>query len=38
MTPAAFWAMNAAIAAVGAVLALLLRRPLQKIFAEALRG
>ncbi len=38
MTPAAFWTLNAAIASVGAVLALLLRRPLQKIFAEALRG
>jgi POT family proton-dependent oligopeptide transporter len=38
MSPAAFWAMNAAIAAVGAVVALLLRRPLQKIFEEAAHG
>jgi hypothetical protein len=38
MTPSAFWTLNAAIASVGAVLALLLRRPLQKIFAEATHG
>jgi POT family proton-dependent oligopeptide transporter len=38
MTPAVFWAMNAAIAAVGAMLALLLRKPLQKIFEEAAHG
>ena len=35
MSPAAFWAMNAAIAAAGAAAAVLLRRPLQKIFEEA---
>jgi len=38
MTPAAFWTLNAAIASVGAVLALLLRKPLQKIFEEAVHG
>ncbi|HEY1631325.1 MAG TPA: peptide MFS transporter [Rhizomicrobium sp.] len=31
MSPAAFWTMEAAIAAVGAVLALLLRRPLERL-------
>jgi POT family proton-dependent oligopeptide transporter len=34
MSPGAFWAMNAAIASVGAVLALLLRKPLGRLFAE----
>jgi POT family proton-dependent oligopeptide transporter len=34
MTPSAFWALNAAIAATGAVAAFLLRKPLTKIFAE----
>ena len=35
MTPSAFWMMNAVIAATGAVLAFVLRRPLTRIFAEA---
>jgi POT family proton-dependent oligopeptide transporter len=34
MTPSAFWTLNAAIAACGAVLALVLRRPLGRVFAE----
>lgn len=34
MTPAAFWAMNAAIATAGGVLAMLLRGPLERIFAS----
>jgi proton-dependent oligopeptide transporter, POT family len=34
MSPAQFWTMNAGIAATGAVLALLLRRPLGRMFAE----
>ena len=34
MSPAQFWALNAAIAASGAVLAFLLRRPLGRMFAE----
>jgi POT family proton-dependent oligopeptide transporter len=37
MTPAMFWTLNAAIAAVGGLLALLLRRPLGRIFAEGAR-
>ncbi|HVU20186.1 MAG TPA: peptide MFS transporter [Rhizomicrobium sp.] len=32
MTPSAFWTLNAAIAATGAVLAFLLRKPLTRIF------
>ncbi len=35
MTPAAYWAMHAAIAAVGGVLALVLKRPLKKMLAIA---
>jgi POT family proton-dependent oligopeptide transporter len=34
MTPAEFWTMNAAIATTGAVLALLLRKPLSRLFAH----
>jgi POT family proton-dependent oligopeptide transporter len=37
MTPASFWAMNAAIASTGAVLAFALRRPLMRLFREAAR-
>jgi len=33
MTPAAFWTLNAAIAATGAVLAFVLRKPLERNFA-----
>ncbi len=33
MTPAAFWALHAAIAAVGGVLAFALKRPLKKMLA-----
>jgi POT family proton-dependent oligopeptide transporter len=33
MTPAAFWAMHAAIAAAGGVLAFVLKRPLKKMLA-----
>jgi len=35
MTPAAFWALNAAIAAAGALAAFALRKPLERLFAEA---
>jgi POT family proton-dependent oligopeptide transporter len=35
MTPAAFWTMNAAIAATGALLCLVLRKPLTRIFDMA---
>jgi POT family proton-dependent oligopeptide transporter len=35
MTPSTFWTLNAAIAAVGAVAAFALRKPLGRIFAEA---
>jgi hypothetical protein len=31
MTPAEFWALHAAIAATGAVLALALKRPLERV-------
>jgi POT family proton-dependent oligopeptide transporter len=37
MTPTEFWLMNAAIAAAGAALALILRRPLMRVFDEATR-
>jgi len=35
MSPAAFWAMHAAIAATGGILAFLLRRPLKPLLGEA---
>lgn len=35
MTPSAFWTLNAAIAATGALLCFLLRKPLTRIFEEA---
>jgi proton-dependent oligopeptide transporter, POT family len=38
MTPASFWTLNAAIAATGGALALLLRAPLGRIFEEAAHG
>jgi POT family proton-dependent oligopeptide transporter len=34
MTPAQFWALHAAIAAAGGVLALLARGPLERLFAK----
>jgi POT family proton-dependent oligopeptide transporter len=37
MTPAEFWLMNAAIAAAGALLAMILRAPLMRVFDEATR-
>lgn len=35
MTPIAFWGMHVAIGVVGAVLALLLKRPLEKLLLPA---
>jgi proton-dependent oligopeptide transporter, POT family len=36
MSPLQFWALEAAVAAVGGVLAMLLTRPLERMFASSL--
>jgi hypothetical protein len=38
MTPAAFWTLNAGIAAAGALLALVLRKPLTRVFEAEIKS